>query len=279
MSDYLLLPLAALPFPQIDPVIVQLGPLAIHWYGLGYVVGLLFGWWYAKRIVTNPRLWGPKGSPITATDIDDFLLWAAAGVVLGGRLGYILFYDFAKYAENPASIFAVWEGGMSFHGGLTGVTVAMIAFALKRGFSPWSLFDVIAASAPVGFGLVRVTNFINSELWGRPTDVPWGIVFPTGGPEPRHPSQLYEAFLEGFVLFFLLRLLTHSALKLKQPGFVAGAMIAGYGCARIFVEFFRQPDAHIGYLAGNWLTMGMILSTPMVLIGIWAMLRARSVPA
>ncbi|MBI1619946.1 prolipoprotein diacylglyceryl transferase [Aquamicrobium zhengzhouense] len=276
MSNYLLLPLAALPFPQIDPVIVQLGPLAIHWYGLGYVVGLLFAWWYAKRMVSDDRLWGPSGSPISAVDIDDFLLWAAAGVVLGGRLGYILFYDFAKYAANPAGIFAVWEGGMSFHGGLAGVTIAMIIFARRRGFSAWSLFDVIAASAPVGFGLVRVTNFINSELWGRPTDVPWAFVFPNGGPEPRHPSQLYEAALEGLVLFVVLRILTHSAFKLRQPGFVAGAMIAGYGLSRIFVEFFRQPDAHIGYLAGGWLTMGMILSTPMVLLGIWAMTSARS---
>lgn len=276
LSNYLLLPLAALPFPQIDPVIVQLGPLAIHWYGLGYVVGLLFAWWYAKRMVSDDRLWGPSGSPISAVDIDDFLLWAAAGVVLGGRLGYILFYDFAKYAANPAGIFAVWEGGMSFHGGLAGVTIAMIIFARRRGFSAWSLFDVIAASAPVGFGLVRVTNFINSELWGRPTDVPWAFVFPNGGPEPRHPSQLYEAALEGLVLFVVLRILTHSAFKLRQPGFVAGAMIAGYGLSRIFGEFFRQPDAHIGYLAGGWLTMGMILSTPMVLLGIWAMTSARS---
>jgi phosphatidylglycerol:prolipoprotein diacylglycerol transferase len=276
LTDYLLLPLAALPFPEIDPVIVQLGPLAIHWYGLGYVVGILFAWWYAKRLVTDDRLWPLGGAQIKPIDIDDFLLWAAAGIVLGGRLGYILFYDFARYAANPMHILAVWEGGMSFHGGLTGVTVAMIVFAWRRGFSPWSLFDVIAASAPVGFGVVRITNFINSELWGRPTDVPWAFVFPNGGPEPRHPSQLYEALLEGLVLFFVLRLLTHSALKLKQPGFVAGAMIAGYGLARIVVEFFRQPDAHIGYLAGDWLTMGMILSTPMVLLGIWAMLRARS---
>ena len=276
LSNYLLLPLAALPFPQIDPVIVQLGPLAIHWYGLGYVVGLLFAWWYAKRMGSDDRLWGPSGSPISAVDIDDFLLWAAAGVVLGGRLGYILFYDFAKYAANPAGIFAVWEGGMSFHGGLAGVTIAMIIFSRRRGFSAWSLFDVIAASAPVGFGLVRVTNFINSELWGRPTDVPWAFVFPKGGPEPRHPSQLYEAALEGLVLFIVLRILTHSAFKLRQPGFVAGAMISGYGLSRIFVEFFRQPDAHIGYLAGGWLTMGMILSSPMVLLGIWAMTSARS---
>lgn len=275
----LLLPLAALPFPEIDPVIVQIGPLAIHWYGLGYVVGILFAWWYARRLVANDRLWAGGKSPLTAEDIDDFLIWAAAGVVLGGRIGYILFYDLARYIERPADILAVWQGGMSFHGGLAGVTVAMIAFAFRRGFSPWSLFDTIAAGVPVGFGLVRVTNFINSELWGRPSDVPWAMVFPNGGPEPRHPSQLYEALLEGLVLFIVLRLLTHSALKLKQPGFVAGAMVACYGAARIFVEFFREPDAHIGYLVGGWLTMGMVLSVPLLVIGIWAMLRAKRAAA
>ena len=275
MSEFILLPLAALPFPDIDPVIVRVGPLAIHWYGLGYVVGILFAWWYARRLVGNGRLWAGGQSPVSATDIDDFLIWAAAGVVLGGRIGYILFYDFARYVQNPADILAVWRGGMSFHGGLAGVTVAMILFARRRGFSAWSLFDIIAAGVPVGFGLVRVANFVNSELWGRTTDVPWAFVFPNGGPEPRHPSQLYEALLEGLVLFVVLRLLTHRALKLKTPGFVAGAMVAVYGASRIFVEFFREPDAHIGYLAGGWLTMGMVLSVPMVLIGAGVMLYAR----
>lgn len=275
----LLLPLAALPFPDIDPVLIQIGPLAIHWYGVGYVVGILFAWWYSKRLVSNERLWGGPG-PISPVDIDDFLIWAAAGVVLGGRIGYILFYDLARYIQNPLDILAVWQGGMSFHGGLLGVTVAMIVFARRRGFSPWSLFDVIAASVPVGFGVVRVTNFINSELWGRPTDVPWAFVFPNGGPEPRHPSQLYEAALEGLALFVFLRILTHSALKLKRPGFIAGAFIAFYGAARILVEFFREPDAHIGYLAGGWLTMGMVLSVPMVLAGLFVALRAgRAGPA
>lgn len=271
----LLVPTAALPFPNIDPVIVQIGPLAVHWYGLGYVVGILFAWWYSRRLVTNDRLWAGNKSPITAIDIDDFLIWAAAGVVLGGRIGYILFYDLARYLQNPTDIFAVWQGGMSFHGGITGVTIAMLIFAIRRGFSPWSLFDVVAASVPVGFGIVRVTNFINSELWGRTTDVPWAFVFPTGGPEPRHPSQLYEAALEGLALFIVLRILTHSSFKLKKPGYVAGAMVAFYGLSRIFVEFFREPDAHIGYLLGGWLTMGMILSVPMVLLGACAMFRAR----
>ena len=270
----LLLPLAALPFPNIDPVLVRIGPLAIHWYGVGYVVGILFAWWYSKRLVSNERLWGGP-APIGLDDIDDFLIWAAAGVVLGGRIGYILFYDLGRYIGNPLDIFAVWQGGMSFHGGLLGVTIAMIVFAWRRGFSPWSLFDVIGASVPVGFGVVRLTNFINSELWGRPTDVPWAFVFPTGGPEPRHPSQLYEAALEGLALFVFLRILTHRGLRLKRPGFVAGAFVAFYGAARIVVEFFREPDAHIGYLAGGWLTMGMVLSVPMVLVGVAVALRSR----
>ncbi len=275
MSDYLLLPLAALPFPNIDPVIVTIGPLAIHWYGLGYIVGILFGWWYAKRLAANARLWPASGAPLTPQDIDDFLVWAAIGIVAGGRLGYVLFYDFARYIENPADIVAIWQGGMSFHGGILGTILAMVLFSRSRGISTWSLFDVIAASTPPALGLVRVANFINSELWGRPTDMPWGVVFPNGGPLPRHPSQLYEALLEGVLLFVVLRLLTHRALRLKTPGFVAGAFVAGYGLVRIFVEFFREPDVQLGYLLGGWLTMGMVLSLPMVLIGAWAILTAR----
>ncbi|MCR4265768.1 prolipoprotein diacylglyceryl transferase [Nitratireductor sp. ZSWI3] len=276
MTDIAMAPLAALAFPNIDPVAVQIGPLAIHWYGLGYVVGILLGWWYARRLVGNRRLWAGGQPPLSAHDLDDFVLWAAAGIVAGGRIGYVLFYDLARYLQNPLDIFALWQGGMSFHGGLLGVTLAMILFAMRRGVNAWSLFDTISAVVPIGLGLVRVANFINSELWGRVTDVPWAFVFPNGGPEPRHPSQLYEAALEGLVLFLALRILTHVSLKLKMPGFVAGAFICGYGLSRIFVEFFRVPDAQLGYLAGGWLTMGMVLSTPMVLIGVWAMLRARA---
>ncbi|WP_163268776.1 prolipoprotein diacylglyceryl transferase [Chelativorans alearense] len=276
MSDYLLLPLAALPFPQIDPVIFQIGPFAVHWYGLGYIAGILFAWWYAKRLVATQRLWAHDTPPMKPTDLDDFVVWAAIGVVLGGRLGYVLFYDLPRYLANPLDIFAVWQGGMSFHGGMLGTILAMVLFARSRGINAWSMIDTIAATAPVGLGLVRLANFINSELWGRPTDMPWGIVFPDGGPLPRHPSQLYEAALEGLVLFLVLRLLTHSRLRLKTPRFVGGAFIAGYGLSRIFVEFFREPDAHIGYLAGGWLTMGMVLSTPMVLVGLWAMMTARA---
>jgi phosphatidylglycerol---prolipoprotein diacylglyceryl transferase len=275
VNPHFALPAAALPFPEIDPVLISVGPLAVHWYGLGYVLGILFGWWYSKRMIATPHLWAGGVAPMKPEDMDDFLVWAAVGVIAGGRIGYILFYDLARYLQNPLDVFAVWQGGMSFHGGMLGTILAMVLFARRRGIPAWSLLDVVAATVPVGLGLVRVTNFINSELWGRTTDVPWAFVFPNGGPEPRHPSQLYEALLEGLVLFVLLRLLTHRALKLRTPKFVGGAFIAGYGVARIVVEFFREPDAHIGYLAGNWLTMGMILSLPMVLAGAWAMLTAK----
>jgi phosphatidylglycerol:prolipoprotein diacylglycerol transferase len=274
LSEYLSLPLAALPFPNIDPIIFQIGPFAVHWYGLAYIVGIVFAWWYGKRLVTNAKLWPDGELPMKPTDLDDFVVWAAVGVVLGGRIGYVLFYDFARYLANPLDIFAVWQGGMSFHGGFTGCTVAMILFARSRGIRVWTMFDVIAAGVPVGLGLVRVTNFINSELWGRVTGVPWAVEFPNGGPFTRHPSQLYEAALEGFVLFLVLRILSHGLLKLKQPGFLSGAFVTGYGLSRIFVEFFREPDAQLGYLFGGWLTMGMLLSIPMVLVGLWAMARA-----
>ncbi|TPK89089.1 prolipoprotein diacylglyceryl transferase [Mesorhizobium sp. B2-4-12] len=289
MNDYFLLPLASLPFPNINPILVQIGPLAVHWYGVGYIVGILFAWWYAKRLASNPRLWPDGILPMKPEDLDDFIVWAAIGVVLGGRTGYVLFYDLPRYIAHPLDIFAVWQGGMSFHGGLLGVILAMTLFSIKRGIRTWSLFDVVAAGVPVGLGLVRVCNFINAELWGRPTDMPWGVVFCNdrlqqalgqcpAGLDPRHPSQLYEALLEGLVLFVVLRILTHSRLKLKTPRFVGGAFICGYGLSRIFVEFFREPDQQLGYLLGtNWLTMGMILSTPMVLAGIWAMATAKPV--
>ncbi len=265
-----------LPFPDIDPVLFSIGPLAVHWYGLGYVVGILFGWWYARRLASNGRLWAGGKAPMTVADLDDFVVWAAIGIVLGGRVGYILFYDLARYLAEPLRVFAVWEGGMSFHGGMLGIILAKVLFARSRGFSPYSMIDIIAASAPPALGLVRVANFINSELWGRPTDVPWAFVFPNGGPEPRHPSQLYEALLEGLVLFLVLRFLTHRRLKLKTPRFVGGAFVFVYGLSRIFVEFFRLPDAQLGYLLGTgWLTMGMVLSLPMLAVGIWAMATAR----
>lgn len=267
------MPVLAIPFPTIDPVMLQLGPFAVHWYGVAYVVGILFGWWYSRRLVANRRLWAGE-PPMEPRDIDDFLMWAVIGIIIGGRLGYVLFYELAVFLENPLRIAMLWTGGMSFHGGLLGTIIAMILFARSRGFSALSLFDVIAASVPPGIFLGRIANFINQELWGKPTDLPWGIVFPAAGAEPRHPSQLYEALLEGLLMFFFLRLLTHRFGKLATPGFVAGAFIAVYGIARIFVEFFRLPDPQIGYLAGGWLTMGMLLSLPMIAVGIWLIVRA-----
>lgn len=280
MSDALLLPLAALSFPNIDPIIVTIGPLAVHWYGVGYIVGILFTWWYAKRLVANPRLWPDGAQPMKPQDLDDFVVWAAIGVVVGGRTGYVLFYDLPRYLADPLDIFAVWQGGMSFHGGLLGTILAMVLFSRARKIHTWSLLDVVAAGVPIGLGLVRLANFINSELWGRVSDVPWAVIFPNGGPLPRHPSQIYEALLEGLVLFLVLRFLTHSRLKLKTPRFVGGAFVSGYGLSRIVVEFFREPDQQLGYLLGTgWLTMGMVLSLPMVLFGIWCMATARPAPA
>ncbi|MCB1384645.1 MAG: prolipoprotein diacylglyceryl transferase [Nitratireductor sp.] len=271
-------PMAAIAFPDIDPVLISLGPLSVHWYGIGYVAGILFGWWYAKRLVSDPRLWpssAPDRLPIQPVDIDDFVVWAVLGIILGGRLGYVLFYDLAVYLDDPMRIFALQQGGMSFHGGLTGIVIAMIVFARRRGFSVFSLFDMIAASCGIGIFLVRVANFINQELYGKPTEFALGVIFPvTGDGVPRHPSQLYEGLLEGLVLFGLMRLLTHRFLKLADPGFVGGAYLFGYAIARIAVEFVRLPDPQIGYLAGGWLTMGMVLSVPVLLAGLWAMVSA-----
>ena len=269
-------PLTALNFPAIDPVLIQIGPFAVHWYGMAYVVGILLGWLFAKKVVSNPTLWPSTGSPIKSIDMDDFLTWAVIGIIAGGRLGYVLFYNLPYYLANPLEIPAVWDGGMSFHGGTLGSILAMVLFARSRGFAPFSLLDVVAAASCFGIFFVRIANFINSELWGRTTDVPWGVIFPNGGPEPRHPSQLYEAGLEGLILFGVLLILIFKFKKLHFPGFVGGAWVLGYALSRLVIEFFRQPDAHIGYLAGGWLTMGMILSLPMVVIGAWSMISSKT---
>jgi phosphatidylglycerol:prolipoprotein diacylglycerol transferase len=263
----------AIPFPAIDPIAVSIGPFAVRWYGLAYFAGILIGWWYARRLVTNQRLWGGKPAPITVAELDDFLLWLVIGIVGGGRLGYALFYQSGHFLDDPLSFFRLWEGGMSFHGGLAGVVVAMAVFAWRKKIPMLSLFDVCAASVPFGLFFGRLANFINSELWGRTTDAPWGIVFPNAGPQPRHPSQLYEAALEGVLLFVLLRILTHRFGSLCRPGLTGGAFIAGYGLARVAIEFVREPDPQLGFLAGP-LTMGMLLSLPMVLIGVGAILVA-----
>ena len=265
--------LFAIPFPAIDPVLIELGPVVIRWYALAYIVGIFLGWWYAKSLVRNVAIWGPAGPPMKPADIDDFVVWCAVGIILGGRVGYVLFYDLPRFLENPLEVFALWHGGMSFHGGFLGTVLAMVIFARVRKIPTWSLIDVIAPSVTFGLFLGRLANFINGELFGRVTDVPWAVVFPAGGPEPRHPSQLYEALLEGLVLFLVLRVLTNRMGKLQQPGFVSGAFAAGYGVARTTAEFFREPDIQIGYLAGG-LTMGMLLSIPMIVAGIILMVWA-----
>ena len=269
--------LSALTHPQIDPVLLSLGPIQIHWYGVAYVVGILFGWWYAKKLVSSPGLWSPGVSPMIAEDIDDFLIWAVGGIILGGRIGYVLFYDFPSFASNPMGIFAVWNGGMSFHGGLAGIILAMILFARKRGFTPFSLFDVIAASCGLGIFLGRVTNFINAELYGRVSDVPWAVIFPGADGLPRHPSQLYEGLLEGVILFAVLAYFIWKRAKLSTPGFIGGLFLAGYALSRIAVEFVRLPDPQLGYLLGtNWITMGMLLSLPVLAIGIWGITSSKT---
>ncbi|MEQ1405173.1 prolipoprotein diacylglyceryl transferase [Neorhizobium sp. Rsf11] len=271
---------ALMPFPNIDPVAFSIGPLAIHWYGLAYVAGILLGWLYARRLAANGSLWKGGQSPITIAHLDDFLVWVAVGVVLGGRIGYVLFYDFAAVLQNPIRAIEIWNGGMSFHGGFLGATIAMIFFARRNGIPVWSMFDTVAAVVPFGLFFGRIANFINGELWGRLSDMPWAVVFPTGGPFARHPSQLYEAGLEGIVLVLVLALMIFGFKALKAPGTVCGTFVVGYALCRIFVEFFREPDAQLGYLLGtNWLTMGMVLSLPMIAVGLWAVARARAAAA
>lgn len=267
---------AIMPFPNIDPIAFSIGPLAVHWYGLAYVAGILLGWLYARTLVGNDRLWPHDRSPITKTQIDDFIVWVALGIVLGGRIGYVLFYDLQAVLDDPLRAVQIWRGGMSFHGGLTGTVVAMFFFARSHRIPLWSLFDTVATVVPIGLFFGRMANFINGELWGRLTDVPWAVVFPSGGPFARHPSQLYEGGLEGVVLLSILAVLVYVFRALKTPGLVSGVFVIGYAFSRIFVEFFREPDVQLGYLLGtNWLTMGMVLSTPMVFLGIWAIWRAR----
>ena len=270
------MPTLVLPFPTIDPVLIEFGPFAIRWYALAYIAGLLIGWWSMRALVTSDKLWGAQIRP-SLVDVDDFVVYATLGTILGGRLGYVLFYAPAYYLQNPLEALAVWSGGMSFHGGFLGVVAAMALFAWRRGIPLWTLFDLAGAVAPIGLFFGRIANFINAELWGRTTDVPWAFVFPGAGPEPRHPSQLYEAALEGLLLLVIVRIAVARG-GLRRPGLVAGLFALGYGLSRIFVEFFRVPDAHIGYL-GPGLTMGILLSLPMAIAGGLAIVYALRKPA
>lgn len=247
-----------LTYPQIDPILIAIGPLKIHWYGLMYLVGFAAVWVLGQKRAQQP--W----SPIKPEAIEDLVTYGAMGAILGGRIGYVLFYNFSEFLSNPLILFKIWQGGMSFHGGMLGVFIAMWYFGKKQGCTMLQLTDIIAPLCPIGLGAGRLGNFINSELWGRTTDMPWGMVFPNGGVFPRHPSQLYEAFLEGVVLFIILWLYTS---KPRPTMAATGLVLFCYGCFRFFVEFFRLPDAQLGYLALDWVTMGQILSTPMIIIG------------
>lgn len=264
-----------LPFPNIDPVAFSLGPVSVHWYGLAYVAGILLGWRYACALAANRTLWANDAPAVTKAHLDDFIIWIVAGIILGGRLGYILFYDTANVLADPMRIIEIWNGGMSFHGGFIGAALAMVAFARKHQIRVWSLFDVVAAVVPIGLLFGRIANFVNGELWGRVTDVPWSFVFPAAGPFARHPSQLYEAALEGAALFVVLAVLVFRHKALRYRGVVAGVFVVGYSTSRIIVEFFREPDAQLGYLLStNWLTMGMLLSLPMFAAGLWTIARS-----
>lgn len=245
-----------LTFPNIDPVIYELGPLALRWYGLMYLFGFLAAWWLAKR-----RLYRTGW---TEDDLSDLLFMGFLGVIVGGRMGYVLFYQFDAFLSDPLYLFKIWTGGMSFHGGLLGVVASLVYFARKKGASLLQVGDFVAPLVPIGLGLGRLGNFINAELWGRTTDVPWAFVFPNAGPLPRHPSQLYEFFLEGAVLFAILWL---ASIRPKPTGVISGLFLVGYGSFRFIVEFFREPDEHIG-LYGNYLSQGQLLSLPMVLVGL-----------
>jgi len=263
--------LAAIPFPALDPVALQIGPIAIRWYALAYMAGLLIGWRYMRSVAS----WPPR--VLDAKGVDDFLLWATFAIILGGRLGYVLFYQPVHFFQNPEDIIAVWKGGMSFHGGLLGMVLAIVVYARRRHAHVLALADRVACVVPIGLFFGRIANFINGELFGRPTDAAWGIVFPGGGPLPRHPSQLYEAGLEGLVLFLILLAASRIQTVRSRYGTLTGIFLCGYAIFRSTGELFREPDAHIGFLAGG-VTMGQILSLPLLLAGLFLIARARPKP-
>ena len=290
-----------MPFPDFDPVLFHIGPLAIRWYALAYIVGIMLGWGYAARLVRNAAIWAPGRPPIDTRQLDDLVLWITLGIILGGRLGYALFYKPSLYAhlftganwDERLALFRLWDGGMSFHGGFLGVALAVLWFARKNQVRLLSLGDLIAPVVPIGLGFGRLANFINGELWGRVTDVPWAMNFCNrhaqeiygalcdypGGPGvlPRHPSQLYEALLEGVLLLGVLSLAVFKVRLLAKPGYVTGLFLVGYGLIRASLENVRQPDFGLEHLPMG-LTMGMILSIPMILVGAWLIWRAWSRP-
>lgn len=266
--------LPVLIFPQFDPVMVHFGPFGLRWYAMAYIVALVVGWRVARRLVAL----APRAA--SALQVDDFLTWATLGVVLGGRLGYILFYQPGYYLSHPLAILEVWHGGMSFHGGAAGVIIALIIFTWRNKLSFLGFSDRITTVVPIGLGLGRVANFINGELWGReaPATLPWAMIFPDAGPVPRHPSELYEAFAEGLVLFTVMWLVSRSQKVREHPGFLAGLFLFGYAIARTVCELFREPDSFIGFLPFG-VTMGQVLCVPMVIGGLGLMLNACLRPA
>lgn len=285
-----------MPFPEFDPVLIHLGPLAIRWYALAYIAGIALGWWYAGRLVKNAAAWAPNRPPITTVQLDDLALYIVLGIILGGRLGYALFYQPHLYGDlftgadwgERLALFRLWDGGMSFHGGFLGVTIGILIFAARNRTPLLSLGDLVAPVVPIGLGFGRLANFINGELWGRTTDVPWAIRFCNqriidtygfcpAGDLPRHPSQLYEAGMEGVLLLGLLWLAVYKLKLLAKPGYVTGLFLLGYGIIRASLENVRQPDAGLEHLPLG-LTMGMILSIPMMLVGLWLIWRAWSRP-
>ncbi len=253
-----------IPFPIIDPVAIQVGPFPVRWYALAYIGGLGLGWIYATLLVKNDRLWSDTLRP-SAKSISDLVLYVAIGIVVGGRLGDVLLYEPSYFFRHPLEIAQLWNGGMAFHGGLIGAFLAICYFAKETKVSALTIADISAAAAPIGIFLVRIANFIKPELWGRPTDLPWAMIFPSVDDQPRHPSQLYEACLEGLLLFLVLALCVRGGM-LKRPGVVTGVFCVGYGVARIFSEFFREPDPQLEQLS-HGLTMGMVLSAPILLAG------------
>lgn len=290
----------AIPFPPLSPELFSIElfgiTLALRWYALAYIVGLIAGWRITVALVRQPKFWGPAGAPMTAAQVEALLTWVIVGVIVGGRLGYVLFYQPGYYLQNPAEIPILWRGGMAFHGGLAGVVVAVALFCRSEKIPPLGAADALAVATPLGLLLGRVANFINAELWGRPTDAPWGVVFPGAAAQDcgqaigelcaRHPSQLYEAGLEGLLLGLVLFWLVMRG-ALKKRGVVFGVFLAGYGAARFLVEMVRQPDAQfvsatnpVGYALQFWangpgLTMGQMLSLPMIALGLWLIARAK----
>jgi len=271
------MPVLAIPFPNIDPVAIELGPIAIKWYGLAYVAGLTLGWLYIRRLLARPALWPVDHAPFSINSTDDLFIWVTAGVVIGGRLGHVLFYEPSYYLAHPGEVFAVWNGGMSFHGGVMGTAVALIVFARRNGVPLLSAMDAVAAAVPLGLLFGRLANFVNGEIVGSVTTMPWGMVFPHWGAEPRHPAMLYEAALEGVALFLVLRYATHTRLTLKSPGLTTGLFLVTYGAFRIFCELFKIVDYRL-ITPALPITKGMVYSVPLVLMGAAFISLARHYP-